>query len=149
MIAREQFLAVFSLGFWGKNFRLLEQLHCNLQSSFYRHIDKSESHKSQFCNFVPNFLISSSVLWHYLSSREMLKFALDIIGICEVWGNKNASLFFEFTYVLGMKTKLYHPGWEWCHTNIAFTFHQVCRSCVSVSLPQRLTSFGDCFTIRD
>ena len=80
--------------------------------------------KNPYLYFVPKFSYPQQYTVTFFVFQGNVKFALDFIGICEVWGNNNTSLFFEFTYVLGMKTKLYHPVWEWCHTNIASTFHQ-------------------------
>ena len=77
--------------------------------------------KTQICNFVLNFLISSSVLWQLFVFQGNVKFALDFISICGIWGNKNASIFFQYMYVFGIKTKLDNYGWEWCCVNIAFT----------------------------
>ena len=35
-----------------------------------------------------------------------VKFALDIISICEILENRNTSMFFEYTYGFGIETKI-------------------------------------------
>ena len=44
----------------------------------------------------------------------MLKFALDIISICEIFKNKNTSIFFEYTYVFGIEIKIVSTKGESC-----------------------------------